>query len=107
MRIVDVRGKDVQGRVLLDCVPPPPREGDVYQFFKLPPQRFYGLDEDFKVSDLVNGPGEYRIAASFSSFSSSDWPSKYLEKDPIAKLPLWTIEEPRIMSNRIRIVVKP
>lgn len=107
MRIVDAQGKDVQGRVLCDCVPPPPREGDVYQFFKLGPGRFYGRDEDFKISEVVNGPGTYEIGATFNSFSSTDWTTKYLRKDPIAKLPLWTMEQPALTSNRIHINVEP
>jgi hypothetical protein len=107
MRIVDANGKDIQGHLLLDCLPPPPREGDVYQFFRLAPHRFYGLEEDFKISELVNGPGAYDIAATFSSFLSSDWTTKYLVKDAIAKLPLWTREGPPLTSNRVHITVEP
>jgi hypothetical protein len=32
MRVMTSAGKDVQGPSLLDCLPPPPREGDAYQF---------------------------------------------------------------------------
>jgi hypothetical protein len=107
MRIVDVQGNSVRGRALLDCIPPPPREEDVYQFIRLGPDRFYGVAEDFPISDLVNGPGEYDIAATFRSFLSSEWVGEFLGKDPIAKLPLWTIEQPVLTSNRVHITVEP
>jgi hypothetical protein len=79
----------------------------VYQFFKIEPNRFYGLAEDFKISDLVNGPGEYNISATFSSFLSSKWIAEFFGKEPIGKLPLWTVEQPPVNSNRIHIAVKP
>lgn len=107
MRIIGADGKDVQSPLLLDCVPPPPRQGDVFQFFKLSPERFYGLIEDFKISEMVSKPGEYDVYATFNSFLSSKWSAEFLEKDPISKLPLWTMEQPTITSNRIHIVVKP
>jgi len=106
MRVVDSQGKDVQGRVLLDCVPPPPRRGDVYQFFKLARGNFHGRAENFMVSDLVNGPGEYELCATYSSFLSSDWIAEFLAKDPIGKLPLWTMDQPPLVSNRVHIIVK-
>jgi hypothetical protein len=107
MRITDAGGKDVQSPFLLDCVPPPPVQGNTYQFVKLSPERFYGLAEDFKLSELVKGPGKYDIDATFSSFLSSKWTAEVLGKEPIGKLPLWTMEQPPITSNRIHIVVMP
>jgi hypothetical protein len=106
MRIVDAQGKDVQGRVLLDCVPPPPRQKDVYQFFKLAQGDFHGRAEAFALSDLVNGPGDYDISATFSGSLSSKWIAEFLGRDPIAKLPLWTMDKPRLASNRVHITVK-
>lgn len=106
MRITDAQGKDVQGRILLDCVPPPPRQGDVYQFFRLARGDFHGRAEDFAVSDLVNGPGEYNISAFFSGSLSRNWIAEFLAKDPIGKLPLWTMDKPPLTSNRVRINVK-
>jgi|GEM_PF-1822758 len=107
LRIVDAQGKDVQGRILLDCVPPPPRRGDVYQFIKLAQGNFYGRAEAFAVSDLVNGPGEYDISAFFSGSLSRKWIAQYLGKDPIGNLPLWTMDKPQLASNRLHITVKP
>jgi len=106
MRIVDAQGKDVQGRILLDCVPPPPRQGDVYQFIKLAQGNFYGRAEAFALSDLVNGPGEYDISAFFSGSLSRKWIAQYLGKDPIGNLPLWTMDKHPLASNRIHITVK-
>lgn len=107
MRITGADGKDVQSPFLMDCVPPPPREGNAYQFVKLAPERLYGLAEGFKLSGLVNGPGEYDVHATFSSFLSPQWTAEFLGKEPIGKLPLWTMEQPALSSNRIHITVKP
>jgi hypothetical protein len=107
MRITGADGKDVQSPFLLDCVPPPPRQGNAYQFVKISSERFYGLSENFKLSELVNGPGEYDLDATFSSFLSSKWTAEFLGKEPIAQLSLWTMEQPTITSNRIHITVKP
>jgi hypothetical protein len=106
MRITGSDGTDVQSSFLLDCVPPPPRQGDVYQFIKLAPKAFYGHNEQFKVSDLVNGPGDYDVAVTFNSFLRADFIAKYYASDPISKLPLWTMDSPTITSNRIHISVK-
>ena len=78
MRIIGADGKDVQSPFLLDGVPPPPRQGNAHQFVKLPPERFYGLAEHFKLSELVNGPGEYDVDATFNSFLSSKWTAEFL-----------------------------
>jgi len=107
MRITSMDGKDVRSPFLLDCVPPPPRRGDAYQFVKLPPGRTYGLSQSFKLSEMVNGPAEYDIFATFNSFLSSKWTAEFMENDPISKLPLWTMEQPTLTSNRIHIAVKP
>jgi hypothetical protein len=107
MSIVDTDGKYVQSRFLLDCVPPPPRRGDPYQFFKLVPGSFYGRTQDFKLKDFLSKPGEYDVSATFNSFLSSEWVAQVLESEPISKLSLWTMEHPTVSSNRIRILVKP
>jgi hypothetical protein len=107
MEIIGADGKDIASPFLPDCLPPPPRQGDAYQFIKLSPGRFYGLAEDIKISELVNRPGEYDVLATFSSFLSSNWIAEYLGNQPIAKLPLWTREQPTVSSNRIHISVKP
>ena len=106
MRIVDAQGKDVQGRILLDCVPPPPRAGDVYQFIKLARGNFHGRAEKLNLSDLINGPGEYDISTYFSGHLSRKWTTEFLGKDPIGKLPLWTMDKAPLTSNRVHITVK-
>jgi hypothetical protein len=72
MWIIGADGKTVQGSFLADCVPPPPRSGDPYQFVKVGPGNLYGLFENLKLSDYVNKPGEYDIYATFNSFLSAD-----------------------------------
>ncbi|HEY6943527.1 MAG TPA: hypothetical protein VI431_00200 [Candidatus Acidoferrum sp.] len=107
MHIVRANGKEVQTPFLMDSVPPPPRGGDPYQFVKLSPRTMYGLAENFKLEDLVNGPGEYDLDATFNSFLSSQWVAEFMGNEPISKLPLWTMERPSINSNRIHITVRP
>jgi hypothetical protein len=107
MRIIGADRKDVRSRFLLDCVPPPPLQGNPYAFVKLAPGTFYGHAEDFKLSDMVNQPGEYDVIVSFNSFLSSHWIAEYLGNEPISKLPLWTMERPTVTSKRIHITVKP
>lgn len=60
-------GKPVHGGFLLDCVSPPPKEGNVYAFIRLQPGRFYGLADEMKVSDVVNKPGEYNLTVIYGS----------------------------------------
>jgi len=105
MRVMTSAGKDVQSPFLLDCLPPPPREGDAYQFAKIAPHAFYGKVHRFKVAELVNKPGEYTIHATFNSFLSAKFIAETLSHDPISKL--WTVDMPAITSNRIQIRVKP
>ena len=76
----------VQGGFLLDCVPPPPKEGNVYALIRLQPGRFYGLADELKVRDVVNKPGEYNLTVTFGSSISNGFISKYLNHDPISAL---------------------
>ncbi len=100
-------GSPVHGDLLLDCVPPPPREGYVYAFIKLEPGRFYGVADEIKVTDVVSKPGEYDISVTYSSFISRSSIKEFLKIDPISKLPVWTMEQPTITAPRVHIVVKP
>lgn len=99
-------GSAVHGDFLFDCVPPPPKEGNVYQFVKLAPGRFYGLADDIKVSDIVSKPGEYDIDVTYNSFISRSFIKEFLAHDPISKFPVWTMEEPTITAPRIHITVE-
>jgi len=105
MRITTSAGKDVQSPVLLDCLRPPPAAGDAYQFVKIAPRAFYGHVHRFKVSDLVDKPGEYTVFATFNSFLSAHFIAETLQREPISKL--WTTDIPTITSNRIQIKVRP
>ena len=106
-RVVDNKGEDVRASFLLDCVPPPPRAGDPYQFIKIDPGRFYGFFTDFPIRQFVNGPGDYSIEVSFSSHLSQEWLSEFFSTEPIRSLPLWTMEKPTLKANRIHFTVTP
>jgi hypothetical protein len=100
-------GKSVHGNFLLDCVPPPPREGNVYAFIRLQPGRFYGLADEMKVSDVVNKPGEYSLSVTYGSSISKDFIHRFLNHDPIFALPVWTMEQPTLNARRLHITIKP
>ncbi len=106
IRIIATDGSLAHGDILLDCLPPPPREGDVYAFLKLEPQNFHGRVSTFKVSDLVNKPGKYDIVVTFRSFLSEDYIDDFYSHEPISKLPLWTMAKPTVTAPRIHITVK-
>jgi hypothetical protein len=105
LRVIDAKGSDVRTDLSLDCVPPPPRPGDVYQFVKIDGGRFYGCTSQFVMHDIVNTTGEYDLDVSFESSISAKWVSEYLRNDPIGKLPLWTREKPPLKALRIHIKV--
>jgi hypothetical protein len=100
-------GSPVSSDVLFDCLPPPPQPGNVYQFIKLQPDEFHGTVATFKVKDLINKPGEFDIEVTFNSFISGGFVQKYLAGDPIAKLPVWTMEQPTITAAPVHVVIRP
>jgi hypothetical protein len=105
VRITTSAGKYVQSPALLDCLQPPPAAGDAYQFVKISPRTFYGHVHRFKVSNLVDKPGEYTLFATFNSFLSAHFIAETFPREPISKL--WTTDMPTITSNRIHIKVRP
>lgn len=100
-------GSPVKGDFLFDCVPPPPKEGNVYAFIKLEPGRFYGIADEIKVTDIVSKPGEYDIGVTYNSSISDSFIKEFLKNDPISRLPVWTMEQPAIKAPSVRIVIKP
>jgi hypothetical protein len=100
-------GSSVHGDFLFDCVPPPPKEGNVYDFIKLEPGRFYGVADEIKVTDVASKPGEYDVNVTYNSFASRSFIKEFLRHDPISKLPVWTMEQPTITAPRVHIVIKP
>ncbi|SRR5579864_2591455 len=100
-------GTPVQGSFLFDCVPPPPKEGNVYAFIRLQPGRFYGIADEIKVSDVVSKPGEYNLSVTYGSSISSSFINEFLNHDPIAILPVWTMEQPIVKASRVHIMIKP
>jgi hypothetical protein len=107
LHVIDAKELEVRTDFLLDCVPPPPRAGDVYRFVKIDGGRFYGLLDKFPIHEIVNKPGEYDLDVSFESSLSASWVSQFLANDPISKLPLWTMEKPVLRAARIHIKVIP
>jgi len=107
MHVVEANGTPVQGDVLFDCVPPPPKEGDIYAFVRLEPGQFYGIVDQIKVTDIVNKPGELKITVTYSGSLSSKIVQELLKHDPIAKLPLWTAEQGAIEAPPVYITVQP
>jgi hypothetical protein len=100
-------GTPVQGNFLFDCVPPPPKEGNVYAFIKLEPGRFYGIADEIKLTDVVSKPGEYDISVTYNSSLSRSFIKEFLKHDPISTLPVWTMEQPTVKAPKVRIVVQP
>ena|ERR1700739_4038322 len=107
MHLTTPDGTPVQGDFLFDCVPPPPKEGNVYAFIKLEPGRFYGIANEIKVADVVSKPGEYDISVTYHSSISRSFIKKFLKNDPISTLPVWTMEEPTVETPKMRIIVQP
>jgi hypothetical protein len=108
MRAFNAKGDYVHSsEFLADCLPPPPVKGEVYQFIRIEPHRFYGMVDGFPIRELVDKAGEYDIDVTYESCLAAEWISKYFASEPISKLPLWTMEKPILKSNRIPIKVVP
>jgi hypothetical protein len=99
-------GQPVQSQFLLDCVPPPPKKGDVYAFTRLHPGEFMGLEARFKLSDFVNKAGEYDVHVQFRSSLNDTQLNTYLSGDPIVGKYVWTRGDGVITAPVVRIAVK-
>lgn len=99
-------GTPVHGDFLFDCLPPPPKEGNIYAFIRLQPRRFYGLASEIKVSDEVSKPGEYNLSVTYDSSISVSFIKEFLKDDPISALPVWTMEEPTLKAPRVHLIIK-
>jgi len=108
LEVFTASGKEVSVPItyLRDCLPPPPRRNDLSRFFRLEPQNFYGIIENYAVRELVAEPGEYDVVVHYEAALSKKWIAKY-GGAKIAELPVWTREKPVLTSNRLRINVKP
>ncbi len=107
MAIASPDGFPVSGKLLLDCIPPMPRAGDSYGFVRIEPGQFNGRVDAFKIADLVDKPGEFNVDVRYGSFLSEEFISKSLARDPIAMLPVWTMERPAVSASTIHIAVTP
>lgn len=94
---LDQKGKWVQPKssFLLDCIPPPPTEHDSSQFIRIEPGRFYGLEDDFNLPDLVDGPGERTVEVALGGVLSRDFLRKYGNPD----LPYWTGDDKPLFAR--------
>ena len=100
-------GSPARGKVLFDCLPPPPSNGEAEGFLKLRAGASHATSDDFTASDLVDKPGEYDLQITFTSFLSRKWIRQFYPSKPIAKLPIWTLEEPKLTSPRVHLTIKP
>jgi hypothetical protein len=108
IHVLDLSGKEVTGHagILDDCNLSSPVADDTSRFTEMEPGSFEGIAEKFNVGELVPGPGEYDIVVRYHSGISQDWLSQH-GGSKLAALPVWTSEYPEIVSNHLRIVVKP
>jgi hypothetical protein len=94
---INAKGELIQpaSTFLLDCVPPPPAGHQISQFIKLEPGRFYGIADDFKPRDLVDGPGEVTLVVTLSGVLSKD----LIRELVYPNLPYWTSEDHRLIAK--------
>ncbi|HKO19385.1 MAG TPA: hypothetical protein VJU82_10920 [Acidobacteriaceae bacterium] len=89
------------------CHPLPPKPGDVYQFLRLGPGTFYGQIVKFDLADVLKKPGQYQLQVTYRPFLSHAWIERFMAREPIANLPLWTAEEPVLKSETFQVTVTP
>ncbi len=101
---LNASGKWVQpaSSVLLDCIPPPPKEGNPAQFVRIQPARFYGMADEFDLRDVVDGPGERTLIIGLSGVIGRD----FIRKLGYADLPYWTSEDKPVFA-KVKITVTP
>jgi hypothetical protein len=100
--VVDSSGSTVEPAFLLDCVPPPPKSGDMSQFVKLDPNMFFGTSDEFVLRDFVKKPGNYTFEIQLGSALTPEW----LAGMGFPKLPYWTRED-KPLERKLQITVKP
>jgi hypothetical protein len=104
IRALTSAGKQVHpaSDFLLDCVPPPPKEGDLTQFIRIGPGRFYGLTGDFDLRDLVDGPGERTLVIRLGGVLSLE----FIRTLGYPELPYWTSEDKPLISE-VHLTITP
>jgi hypothetical protein len=108
LSVYDSAGKEVP-RVsdaylgfLPDCIPPPPKPGDMSQFLRLPLGHFYGHTISLKIQDFARKPGEYDFVFEYHPFISAS----LLAESGFPKVSFWTSEE-KPLKCRVRVKVIP
>jgi len=102
LQIFDAAGKFIGPGFESDCVPPPPKLGDLTQFARIAPSKFYVITDSFGLRQLVKKPGEYELVVQCGAFLPPD----YWVKEGFPKLAYWTSEHPRLKA-KIHISVRP
>jgi hypothetical protein len=102
LSVVDSSGNTVGPGFLLDCIPPPPKPGDMSACMRLNPHMFLGSAHEFVVRDLVNKPGNYTFKIQSGSALTAEW----LAEAGFPKLPYWTRED-RPIATEMHISVGP
>jgi hypothetical protein len=72
-----------------DCIPPPPKPGDMSQFLRLPLGHFYGHTISLKIQDFAKKPGEYDFVFEYHPSISVSW----LAESGFPKVSFWTAED--------------
>jgi hypothetical protein len=96
------RVSDVSPRFLPDCIPQPPKSGDMSRFLRLPLGHFYGHAISLKIQDFAKKPGEYDFVFEYHS----SIPVSLLVESGFPDVPFWTAEEKSIKC-RVRVRVIP
>jgi hypothetical protein len=91
-----VSGKDVpEDEFIFDAITPPPRSKD--DFVKVLPDHVYGVVIEVTVHDLsVKKKGIYEVVAYYHS---------PVPREMSFGLPVWSIEDGMLVSNRVRITI--
>jgi len=95
--VEDDKGENVSMGFLEDALPLMPSRKERALFIKLNPGHFFGTSRTDKLSDLVPKPGTYYFQIYYHGPVSKRF---------AAGSPAWGIEDPPVVSNKLRIEVQ-
>ena len=95
LQVFDASGKFIGPGFTFDCVPPPPKPGDLTQFARIEPAKFYGIRDTFGLRELVKKSGEYDLVVQCGAFLPTD----YWAKEGFPNLNYWTSKHPRLKAK--------
>ncbi len=108
LSVYDSAGKEVPrvseafSGFLPDCIPPPPKPGNMSSFLRLPPGHFYGHTISFKIQDFAKKPGEYHFVFEYHPIISAN----LLDESGFPDVSFWTSEK-KPLRCRIHVKVTP